>query len=128
MFHCIENTVFVHGVGHIICCCFHIILGIAHRYTDACMAKHADVVPTVTERHGFFQLEAEMLDELVDTVLFGVPLGGDVHKGVIPSAELTVRHLWGYGLFVFCREERSQLIDFMAGCLFETYLRKLLYT
>ena len=78
MFHCIEDTIFVHGVGHIVCRCFHIILGIAHRYTDACMAKHADVVSTVTECHGFFQLEAEMLDELVDTVLFGVPLGGAV--------------------------------------------------
>lgn len=128
MFQGFGDTVFVHTGRYIIGGSLYIVLGIAHRHSDTCMAKHADVVSSVSEGHGFFQREPEMLDELVDAVLLGISFGGNVHEGVIPTSKLTIRHLRGNLLLVFGREEGSQLVDFMAGRLFKAYLRKFLHT
>eukprot|EP00975_Prorocentrum_lima_P022947 4828535-Prorocentrum_lima.AAC.1 len=54
------------------------------------MAQHADVISSVAEGHGFFQLDAEVADNLVDTVLLGVSFGCHVYEGGMPAAHLAV--------------------------------------
>ena len=128
MLQCFVDTIFVHTGCHIIGSSLHFIVGVAHGDTDACMAEHADVIATIAESHGFFQCESEVLDELVDTVLLGIALGGDVNKSRMPTAELSICNKRKHFLFLFGSEEGSQLIYLSLDSLFEGVFRKFLYT
>ena len=85
MFHCMIDAIFIYTCCDVIGRSLDFFVGIAHRYADTGMTKHTDVIASITESHRFFQLESEMLDELVNAVLLGISFGGDVHKGGMPT-------------------------------------------
>ena len=53
MFQCVPDAVFVNRIGYVVGRGFYGIVGVAHRYSDTGMAKHADVISSVAEGHGF---------------------------------------------------------------------------
>lgn len=79
------------------------------------MAQHADVISSVAEGHGFFQLDAEVADNLVDTVLLGVSFGCHVYEGGMPAAHLAVGDGGQDDCFFLGVDKGSQLEEGFVG-------------
>lgn len=109
MFQRVGYSILVHTGSDVVGNGFHVIVGITHGYADTGMAQHADVVSSVAEGHGFFQLDAEVADNLVDTVLFGVSFGCHVCEGGMPAAHLAVGDGGQDDCFFFSIDKGSQL-------------------
>ena len=114
MLHCLADAILVDGSCHIIGSGFHILFGLSHGYSDGCMAEHADVISSVAEGHGFFQLDAEVADNLVDTVLLGVSFGCHVYEGGMPAA-ISQWGTAGQMLLLPRRDKGSQLEEGFVG-------------
>lgn len=79
------------------------------------MAQHADVISSVAEGHGLFQLDAEVADNLVDTVLLGVSFGCHVYEGRMPAAHLAVGDGGQDDCFFLGVDKGSQLEEGFVG-------------
>ncbi len=115
MFQGVGDAVFINRSGCVVTGSFHVVIGIAHGYTDTGMAQHADVISSVAEGHGFFQLDAEVADNLVDTVLLGVSSGCHVYEGRMPAAHLAVGDGGQDDCFFLGVDKRSQLEEGFVG-------------
>ena len=81
MFKCIGYSIFINRSCNVIGMFLHFVHSISHCYSDGGMAQHTYIVSSVAKCHCFFQANTEVIDDFVDTLLFGISFGGDIGKG-----------------------------------------------
>ena len=77
MFKCIGYSIFINRSCNVIGMFLHFVHSISHCYSDGGMAQHTYIVSSVAKCHCFFQANTEVIDDFVDTLLFGISFGGD---------------------------------------------------
>ena len=105
----------------------HFVHSISHCYSDGGMAQHTYIVSSVAKCHCFFQANTEVIDDFVDTLLFGISFGGDIGKGRKPTPGFAVRQLGKNLFFLLQCNERCHLEDFPANRFFRCLYGKHIY-
>ena len=111
MFKCIGYSIFINRSCNVIGMFLHFVHSISHCYSDGGMAQHTYIVSSVAKCHCFFQANTEVIDDFVDTLLFGISFGGDIGKGRKPTPGFAVRQLGKNLFFLLQCNERCHLED-----------------
>ena len=107
----VPYPVVVYGRGDVVGGLFGRFGGVAHGYTNARMAEHAYIVPTVAETHAFLYSDVEITADVVYSLLLCGARFGQVGKGRIPTVRLAMGKQGAVLLLFVYREERGHLKD-----------------
>ena len=106
-----QHTILIHMSRNVIGDLLQFITSIAHCYTYTCLLDDRDVVAAIAKRHGFFNVQAQIISHCLESLSLVGSTRRDVGKGRMPSAGSAVFERRHQERLLLHGAERSNLQD-----------------
>lgn len=124
----ILHSILIHMSRNVIGYLLQFITSIAHCYTYTCLLDDRDVVAAIAERHGFFNVQAQIISHCLESLSLVGSTRRDVGKGRMPSAGSAAFERRHQERFLLYGAERSDLQDGLIAQTIEIGNKTLLST